>query len=123
MRAAEITYLPGGTLAIPDNDLGRGKWETKNIPFRRPDPPAFPGRYAESILPLSVAATRAIDSYATIPLFDGVQDVNPLFMNQRVTSKRKSYLSPYQPSVFQPYPDPPVTWKAITGAPSRFDMR
>lgn len=125
VRAAEITYLPGGTFAAPDNALGKGNWTPVSIPFRKypGDGQAVAGRQVESILPLSIAATRSKDPYATLGLFDGVPDANPAFMNQRVTSKRKSYLPPEQFPVFQPYPDPPVTWTMYTGTPTRFDMR
>lgn len=125
IRAAQITYLPGGTFAVPDNSFGTGKWAPVSVPFRRypGNDQAYAGRQVESILPLAVAATHSTDTYATLGLFDGVPDANPAFMNQRVTSKRKSYLPPEQFSVFQSYPDPPVVWKTSVGAPSRFDMR
>lgn len=125
IRAAKITYVPGGTFAVPDNAFGDGNWTPGSIPSRRyaTDGQTMAGRYADAILPLSIAATQSTKPYATLGLFDGVPDANPAFMNQRVTSKRKSYLPPEQFPVFQPYPDPPVTWKTWVGAPSRFDMR
>ncbi len=124
IRAAQIAYVPGGRLSVPDNALGGGQRTFASVPFPRYfDGRRYVGRDAESILAASRAATRSADSFATIPLFDGVPDANPAFMNQRVTSKRKSFLPPEQFNVFQPYPDEPVVWTMWIGAPSRFDMR
>jgi hypothetical protein len=124
VRAAEIAYVPGGALSVPDNALGDGRWTLAAVPFPRYfDGRRQVGRAAESILQRSVAATRSTESFASIPLFDGVPDANAAFMNQRVTSKRKSFLPPEQISVSQPYPDPPPVWQMWIGAPTRFDLR
>ncbi len=123
-RAAALTYVPGGpSVIVPDNDLGDGGWVAANIKPKRPTPPARPGIPAEAILPTVEAAAKSMDPNSIVPLFDGVPCADPLYMNQWVMSKRKTFLPPEQFNVYQPYPDPPVTWRPIAGAPSRFDGR
>ncbi len=123
-RAAALTYLPAGsTIVVPDNDLGDGGWVAANIKPKRLEPPARPGIPVEAIVPTVEAAAKSMGPNSIVPLFDGVPNADPRFMNQWVMSKRKTFLPPEQFNVYQPYPEPPVTWQPISGVPSRFDGR
>lgn len=121
-RAAALRYIPGGrSVIVPDNDFGDGGWVAANLKPGKLAPPPRPGIPLEAISQASILATRSVGPNSIVPTFDGVQGATKL--NQWVMSKRKTFLPPEQFSVFQPYPDPPVVWKTMIGAPTRFDDR
>lgn len=123
MRAIKLAYIPaGGTLVVPNNG---GEW----IKVDAKAPPPEPGfRMAQSPQTMlraykKIAADRAPIGY--VPMFDQIPGADPGFMNQRVMTKRKSYLPVVEFDKFKSelYPRAPPLWKTSIGEPARLFER
>jgi hypothetical protein len=120
MRAIKLAYIPAGEmLAVPDNE-GRGEW----IRFDAKAPPPSSFRIAESPSTMlgaykKIAADHAPVGY--VPTFSQIPGVDPGFMNQRVVTKRKSYLPVVEFDKFKSelYPQAAPLWKTSIGEPAR----
>lgn len=126
IRAAELTYVPGDAkpdLIVPDDRFGDGRWVVYANPFFRRDAAgAFAASPSGKIYREYETVAHRIEPVAKVPTFEGVRDVDPAFMDQRVVSKRKSYLPEEEFDKFgsETYPDPPVLWQTTIGDPGRF---
>jgi hypothetical protein len=120
MRAIKLAYIPAGEmLAVPDNE-GGGEWrkfdpkpESQTLPRIAESPQTMLGAYKK------IAIDRPPVAY--VPTFSQVPDVDPGFMNQRVVTKRKSYLPVVAFDNFKSelYPQAPPLWKTSVGDPAR----
>ena len=121
MRAIKLAYIPAGEmLAVPNNE-GRGEWikfdakpkTTRTFARFVESPSAMLGAYK------TIAADLAPIGY--VPTFSHVPGVDPVFMNQRVMTKRKSYLPVVEFDKFRSelYPQAPPLWKTSIGEPAR----
>ena len=121
MRAIKLAYIPAGEmLAVPNNE-GGGEWiEFDARPRSRPPPP----RIAESPQTMLGAYKKIAADHAPIgyvPTFSQIPGVDPGFMNQRVVTKRKSYLPVVEFDKFtsELYPQAAPLWKTSIGEPAR----
>lgn len=123
-RAIKLTYIPttGGMLAVPNNG---GEW----IKFDAKASPSEPGfRIAQSTKTMLGAYKKIAADHAPIgyvPTFSQIPGVDPGFMNQRVTTKRKSYLPVVEFDKFKSelYPQAAPLWKTSVGEPARLFER
>lgn len=125
MRAIKLAYIPAGKmLAVPDNE-GGGEWRKFD-----PEPESQTmSRIAESSSTMlgaykTIARDRGAP-VAYVPTFSQVPDVDPGFMNQRVVTKRKSYLPVVAFDNFKSelYPRAPPLWTTSVGDPARLFER
>lgn len=124
LRAIKLAYIPaGGVLAVPDNE-GRGEW----VRFDAKAPPPSRIRIAESPSTMLGAYKKIAADHAPIgyvPTFSQIPGVDPGFMNQRVVTKRKSYLPVVEFDKFKSelYPQAAPLWKTSIGEPARLFER
>lgn len=123
MRAIKLAYIPmGQMLTVPDDG---GDW----IKFDAKAPPPGPGfRIAESPSTMLGAYKKIAADHAPIgyvPTFSQVRGVDSGFMNQRVVTKRKSYLPVVEFDKFKSelYPQAAPLWKTSIGEPARLFER
>lgn len=123
LRAIKLAYIPAGEmLAVPDNG---GEW----IKFDAKAPLPPPGsRIAVSPQTMLGAYKKIAADHAPIgyvPTFSQIPGVDPGFMNQRVMTKRKSYLPVVEFDKFKSelYPQAAPLWKTSIGEPARLFER
>jgi len=122
MRAIKLAYIPAGEMLAVPND--GGDW----IRFDAKAPSSSRVRIAESPSTMLGAYKKIAADHAPIgyvPTFSQVRGVDPGFMNQRVVTKRKSYLPVVEFDKFKSelYPQAAPLWKTSVGEPARLFER